>query len=575
MWLRDRVRLRTRLRAGARACLAWIDRPRNLSGSTVGSVWCTLELPRPDEGLEDPEVLLVSGWVVFGAAPLSEAVVFLDDQLLGRARLGLYRPRAPGVPKLPWSSLGGFELLASLPSGVDGLSSRSDDCARLTVICRALNGESVLVSDRLVRRAGSDLRLSGAAPRHLPPSKPRGRRPSTGHGSLLVVTHDLGIGGAQLWLLDLLRACGAGRDFPCDVRVERDGSLSPVLQDLGIRVEVSGRTPLRSVADYDADASALARRIEREGVSVVLANTAGMFLGPDASERAGIPCLWAIHESWAPPAFLVAAFGPGGIHPELRARVMDTIRRCPALLFESEATKRLWEPWAMPGASLVVPYGIDTGAAEARVESLSQKAARAALGVETDARVALVMGTIEGRKGQTVLVEAFAEVADALPDWQLVLVGDQHTPYSQALRQFVRSVGLDGRVHILPVAADAGAWYLASDLLVIASDVESLPRSALDAMAHGLPVLATAVFGLTELLDDGVTGFLYESCSVEAAAEALRRVLKLAPGQLAAVGRSGQALVRRSYDVRAYGLRIRRVLEELTDGEFATARSET
>ena len=68
-----------------------------------------------------------------------------------------------------------------------------------------------------------------------------------------------------------------------------------------------------------------------------------------------------------------------------------------------------------------------------------------------------------------------------------------------------------------------------SDLLVCASDVESLPRTVLEAMAWELPVLATAVYGLPELIDDGETGWLCAPRDVDALADGLRRALATEP----------------------------------------------
>ena len=76
-----------------------------------------------------------------------------------------------------------------------------------------------------------------------------------------------------------------------------------------------------------------------------------------------------------------------------------------------------------------------------------------------------------------------------------------------------------------------------SDLLVCASDVESLPRTVLEAMAWELPVLATAVYGLPELIDDGETGWLCAPRDVDALADGLRRALTTEPQQRQEVAR--------------------------------------
>ena len=68
-------------------------------------------------------------------------------------------------------------------------------------------------------------------------------------------------------------------------------------------------------------------------------------------------------------------------------------------------------------------------------------------------------------------------------------------PYADALSTYVERLG-DPRIRIEPVQPGIHRWYHAVDVLVCASDVESLPRSMLEAMAFGRPVASTAVFGV-------------------------------------------------------------------------------
>ncbi len=74
--------------------------------------------------------------------------------------------------------------------------------------------------------------------------------------------------------------------------------------------------------------------------------------------------------------------------------------------------------------------------------------------------------------------------------------------------------GLGGRIRLAPMTDDLTPWYRAADVLVSVSDVESMPRSAIQAMACGTPVLAAAVYGVSELVEDGFTGWIFEACIV-------------------------------------------------------------
>jgi glycosyltransferase involved in cell wall biosynthesis len=108
-----------------------------------------------------------------------------------------------------------------------------------------------------------------------------------------------------------------------------------------------------------------------------------------------------------------------------------------------------------------------------------------------------------------------------------------------------------------------------ADLLVCASDVESLPRTVLEAMAWETPVLATDVFGLPELITDGETGWLCQPRDLEALAEGLDRALSSSPEERAAVARAARALVAERHSLPRYGRQIAELLGLKGGGDVA------
>ena len=146
------------------------------------------------------------------------------------------------------------------------------------------------------------------------------------------------------------------------------------------------------------------------------------------------------------------------------------------------------------------------------------------------------MGTYEPRKAQGALALAFAEVADDAPDTVFAFVGDTGGPYADAVHDVVDRLELGDRIRLVPVVSDIYVWYLMADALVSVSDVESLPRSVLEAMAFEVPVLAASVFGLPELIEDGVNGLLCAPCDIGALVGGLRRLLSLSPEERARLG---------------------------------------
>jgi glycosyltransferase involved in cell wall biosynthesis len=304
----------------------------------------------------------------------------------------------------------------------------------------------------------------------------------------------------------------------------------------------------------------------------VLANTAGSFYAVDLATRAGLPSVWAIHESFSPR--VLAVVGLPGLEPHVWCRFRAAVAEANAVVFEADATARLYAPVGDGRDRFVrIDYGIDLDgidryrAAEDRVDR------RAAAGFGSDDIVLLCLGTYEPRKAQAPLVTAFARIADRHPRATLVLVGDTGSPYAFAVRGLVTELRLEDRVRLVPVVPDTYAWYECADALVSASDVESLPRSMLEAMAFGVPVLGTAVFGVAELITDGHNGLLCDALDVGALAAGLDRVLSLhESGGLAAVAARGEADVRAHRDSHHYGDAYRELLYGLRHRPTARAR---
>ena len=215
----------------------------------------------------------------------------------------------------------------------------------------------------------------------------------------------------------------------------------------------------------------------------------------------------------------------------------------------------------------MLPYGLDLEPIDASRAGFDRAAARRDAGIAEDAEVVLCVGTVEPRKAQLPLAQAFSLIAARHPRAHLIFVGGGDNADSHALADYIESSGLADRIELVPITAEVQSWYGIADLLVCASDVESLPRTVLEAMARETPVLATAVFGLAELIDDGETGWLCEAGDIRALAEGLDRALSSTPEERRRIGRSARALVERRHALDAYGREVARLLAEVATGK--------
>jgi glycosyltransferase involved in cell wall biosynthesis len=126
-------------------------------------------------------------------------------------------------------------------------------------------------------------------------------------------------------------------------------------------------------------------------------------------------------------------------------------------------------------------------------------------------------------KDQETLVEAFASIADRHPGAELWLVGDG--PLRDQVRRRARALLPENRVTFLPGRLDLLPLFQQSSLFVLSSLREGLPNVILEAMAAGLPVVATRVGGIPEVVDDGRTGLLVPARGAHAMASALDGLL--------------------------------------------------
>ena len=127
----------------------------------------------------------------------------------------------------------------------------------------------------------------------------------------------------------------------------------------------------------------------------------------------------------------------------------------------------------------------------------------------------------EAPKDQPTLLAAMARLGDL--DWELDLVGDG--PTEAANQALARRLGIAGRVRFLGYQPDVAATLARAQIFALASRSEAFPRSVLEAMRAGLPVVASDAGGVSEAVENGITGALVPRRDAAAFAEALRRLI--------------------------------------------------
>jgi len=156
------------------------------------------------------------------------------------------------------------------------------------------------------------------------------------------------------------------------------------------------------------------------------------------------------------------------------------------------------------------------------------------------------VGRLSEVKQQDVLLRAFARVVQRVRDVHLVLVGDG--PMRDTLGELAKELKVADRVHFAGYQAQPEAYLRAMDVFALTSCSEGTPLSILEAWAAGLPVVASAVGGIPELVKDGTTGLLVPFGDEEVLCHALCTVLT-DKDRAQRMGDAGRRVVQAGFDV--------------------------
>ena len=135
----------------------------------------------------------------------------------------------------------------------------------------------------------------------------------------------------------------------------------------------------------------------------------------------------------------------------------------------------------------------------------------------------LSVGRISSGKGFSTLLEAFATIAEQYPQWHLTLVGEGEARATLETR--TKALALTERIHFLGASTQVGELLRQGDIFALASRYEGFPNALCEALAHGLPVVATDTLGAKEVLRHEHNGLLTPVGEAAALGKALARLM--------------------------------------------------
>jgi sugar transferase (PEP-CTERM/EpsH1 system associated) len=338
----------------------------------------------------------------------------------------------------------------------------------------------------------------------------------------LAATYD--IGGLEMVVLDLVRHADRARFAPSVVALEGAGSLAPRFAELGVPVDAlqpDGGTPASGVM-------ALYRHFKRTRPAVVHTHNVKPHLqGTLGAWLAGVPVILNTKHGRNYPITTRSV---------LASRVIN--RRCDCLVAVSDdAAEIARSREGFPDDRVrVIRNGIDV--ARYASADLADPARRTR---------AIHVARLNPVKDQATLLCAIPRILASVPAFTLDIVGDG--PERAALEQLATELRIADRVRFLGFRDDIAARLADAGVFVLSSRSEGVSLTLLEAMAAGLPIVATHVGGNPEVVDVDRTGLLVPSGDPNALADAVIRVMT-DPELAIRFGRAGRARAEQQFDVR-------------------------
>ncbi len=338
-------------------------------------------------------------------------------------------------------------------------------------------------------------------------------------GRRLNVMHiilNLEIGGAQEVVRTLVEYL-ASDDCQPIVCTFKDGPLRQDIERSGVYVEV---LPARRhsvvalplfVVDMVGTWRALARLVKKHQVDVIQTHIVRSLDFLVLCLRYTTPLrvvLWTFHNvSFELTASQLAKYpwmlGPKKLSHRLLYRL--TSRLVDGFIAVSDDVKKAMLEIIGPIGDkvIVICNGVDT---QKYRQMVDKRFVRAQLGLASDTRLIASVATLKEQKGHRYLIEALASIVPQHPDVHVLFIGDG--PLRGELQLQVRRLDLDDHIHFLGNRQDVPELLAASDLFILPSLWEGLSMALLEAMATGLPIIASGVSGTTQVMVPGVTGLL-------------------------------------------------------------------
>ncbi len=331
------------------------------------------------------------------------------------------------------------------------------------------------------------------------------------------------------------------------------GTLGAELRDEGFSVRVLDREPGLSLRC----SRKLAEIVRGERVDLLHAHQYTPFFYSAFSRFLGgrIPVLFTEHGRHHPD------------HPSVKRKLANRLllRRHDRVVAVGEAVRQalIHNEGIAPGRVDVIYNGIPLERFDLRLTTSQRMAIRTEIGLEPDDLMLIQVARLDYLKDHATAIRTVERLVPRRGNARLVLVGEG--PERATIENLVRDRGLEGHVKFLGLRTDVPRLLAAADIALLTSISEGIPLTLIEAMAAGLPVVASRVGGVPEVVVDGETGLLAPAGDDRALAELVFRLVAT-PDLLEDLGVKGRDRAVSLFSEVQMHAAYCRVYEEMLDG---------
>jgi len=373
---------------------------------------------------------------------------------------------------------------------------------------------------------------------------------------VLITIPVLLIGGTELQTLNLVRVLlSAAYQVTVCCYHEYDQDMVSQVEATGARVSLMGLDRSDGIVSLVGKLKTVFRELNPDIVHVQY--VAPGFLPILVARLAGVKTIFGtVHQ-------------PGRTYGwKAKVLLRSAAKLCTAFFCVSESTEKSWfgesevfdpDKGNKRRSHFTIYNAVDIKTVEDSIAKVDPDELRKSIGVEGSKAIGIV-ARLRREKGHAFLFGAMSEVIKKVPDAVLLVVGDG--PDREKLKGQAENIGIADNVIWLGQKnpEDVYKLYSIMDVVAVPSVFEGFGLSAAEAMAAGVPLVGTRVDGLTEIIEDGVSGYLVAAGDTKSLAQCLMNLLS-EPEKAKAMGQKGQEIVKERFSMERFDKSIRSLYE--------------